>query len=711
MLLVSLYTSRVILKVLGVNDFGIYNVVCGFVSMFGFLNISMSNGTQRFFNYELGKTGIAGANKVYIASCKIQFILALFVIIVSETGGLWFLQNKMIIPDDRIYAASWIFQMAIISFTLTVMQVPFTAAVLAHEKMSLYSIVSIIDVCLRLGIVFMIKRHSGDKLIFYGILVTAVSIIAFLIYFIYCKVKFEEIKYRRIKNRNLFFEMLSFSGWNTVGSFAVVMREQGLNITLNLFFGPVVNAARGIAYQVATAVQRLIENINTAVRPQLIQSYAKDDTIRTNRLVFSTSKITLYFLYLISLPLLLEINYVLNLWLGAIFPEHTESFICIIILTSFICNLSTSLSSLVHATGKMKKYQLITSSIELLIIPLAYIAFKAGLNPESGFIISLSMMIISQIASLLIVRTLVEFSIMEYHKKVISPFLKVVIMTVGFPMIPHFLMAESFLRLVAVCVTGTIAICVSIYLTGLELREKELVDNIVSNMIYRLKRKLKETRLYGLIQEKKLQRLKKEKIRYFRKEGGELLQKLSAALNGENIVFWLDFGTLLGYIREQDFIKYDDDMDIGIYAEDAEKVKTALLNAGFQYARFFRADDGRGLDCFQYKHSTVDVFQYTRQEGDVWCHCFRFYHDFCIQDRGKRIPMFVDTLTSPLEDVIKVKFKNCEVGIPSHPEKYIVANYGENFMTPDPNFDTLFGPPNIKNHAFDELAGSGIIIL
>ena len=364
-LAISLYTTRAILKILGVEDYGVYSVVCGFATMFSFLNTSLSNGIQRFFNYEFGKNGEEGANKVYCTAVNIQIILAIIILILTESVGLWYLHHKMVIPEGRELAAEWIFQFSIISFLFVIMQAPYTAAVTAHERMDFYAIVSVLDVFLKLGIVLALPLFSSDKLILFGLLFALISVVNFCIYYFYCKKRFKEIKYHRIFDKELFKSMLGFSGWNIFGSLSGVMKETGINLVINFFFGPVVNAARGVANQVNGALQSFVTNITMPVRPQVIQSYAQGNMDRTMHLTYSISKLSCCFLLMMAIPLSFEIDYVLHLWLGDKVPEHAGVFTIFIFMSSIVNNLNSAISGVVHATGIMKDYQLWGSLISI----------------------------------------------------------------------------------------------------------------------------------------------------------------------------------------------------------------------------------------------------------------------------------------------------------------------------------------------------------
>lgn len=478
-LCLGLYTTRVTLKALGVDDYGIYNVVCGFVSMFTFLNTSMSNGIQRFFNYELGKNGVDGARKVYVTSLVVQALLLLLIVLLTETFGLWYLHNKMVITPERFIAAQWIFQFSILSFMLIIMQVPYNAAIMAHEHMNYYALIGIFDAILKLVIVVFIPYANTDKLVLYGFLLTTISLLNFILAFVYARKHFEEIKICSLFDKKLFNSMLSFSGWNIFGTFSNMMREQGLNMILNLFFGPVVNAARGVAYQVSSGLQGLVVNVSTAIRPQIVQSYAQGNIMRTTNLMCSLSKISVCVLYIIGYPILLEIDYVLHLWLGDEVPDYTNSFVVIVVLIAFLNKLNAAVSAVVHATGKMRNYQVITSLITLSSLPVAYYSLRMGGNPNMIFLISLIFTTIMQIVSLFILKRLISFSLSQYLRQVLLPFLQVLVFSFAIPLIPYNVIQSGLMRFILVTVVAIITSSIAFYLIGLNKKEKALINSIL----------------------------------------------------------------------------------------------------------------------------------------------------------------------------------------------------------------------------------------
>lgn len=476
---ITLYTTRTVLSLLGVEDYGVFNIVCGFVSMFTFLNTSMSNGIQRYYNYELGKNGEEGAKRVYNSSLRIQIHLAILIIVFAETVGLWYLNNKIVIPEDRMIAAGWIFQLSVLSFLFIIIQAPFMAAVMAHERMVFFAFISIYDAVLKLAIVFLVPILGGDKLIIYGFLLALISVSDFVIYFLYCKRKFREIKFNRFHHKDLFKSMLGFSGWNIFGALSGVMKDQGINLVMNYFFGPVVNAAQGVALQVSVGFQSLVQNITIPVRPQIIQSYSQGDINRVMNLTFTISKLSSLFLYMIALPVLMEINYLLKIWLGENIPEHTSMFILIIVLTCFISNLNQAISAVVHASGNMRLYQILGGTAGILTVPAAYLILKLGGSPESALWMALGAMAVAQFNALWILKSIVEYSIKDYLKQVMFPFILVVISTIWIPLLPIHFMEEGFWRFCVVLVISVSMVALSIYYLGLGAREKEFVFRMI----------------------------------------------------------------------------------------------------------------------------------------------------------------------------------------------------------------------------------------
>lgn len=482
---IGIYTSRVLLHTLGVEDFGIYNVVCGFVAMFGFLNTSMNNGIQRFYNYELGKNGEEGARRVYHCSLITQTIIAVVVLVFAETFGLWYVYNKLVVPPERLLASVWVYHSAIISLLFLILQIPYSAAIMAHEKMDYYAICSVLDVVIKLLIVLSLPFINYDHLVVYGLLMICISVLNFCLYFVYSKIHFSEVHGLFSLKKNLLKEMISFSGWNLFGSLSGVMKEQGLNVVLNLFFGPIVNAAQGLAYQVSSGVQSFIINITTAARPQLTQSYAQGNIDRTIHIMFSMSKMSYICIYILALPVMLEVNFILKVWLGDTIPDHTNMFVILVVAYSLINVFNPPVSFVVHATGKMRNYQLVSSFCSLCLLPLSYLILCLGAKPEFIFVLNIIFMAITQVLSLIILHYLVYFSILDYFKSVFSRCILLSIVAAIFPVIANVFLSEGIIRFFLVSILSAISVIILSYFIVFNSTEQELVQKYIGKFIKR----------------------------------------------------------------------------------------------------------------------------------------------------------------------------------------------------------------------------------
>lgn len=376
---ISLYTSRIVLAVLGIEDFGIYDVVSSVVTMFAFLNNSMVSSTQRYITIAIGKEDREEVAGVFNNAVRIHLLIGLVVIILCETIGLWFLENKLVIPQERMTAARWVFQLSLLSFFINVTQVPYNATIIAHEKMDVFAYLSIIDVLLKLGIVFLLGVIPVDKLVAYAILTFLVTQIVRGLYRIYCRRHFEECHRTSTTEDGLFKGMLQFAGWNLFGSLAWMMRDQGVNILLNIFFGPVVNAARGTAVKVSTTIQGFVGNFSTAVNPQITKYYAQGRLDKMEELSCRGSRFSFLILFAIALPLMITMDTVLGWWLVEV-PEHTGIFLQFIMADALInAVFSNSLITSLMATGVIRNYQVTVSAIMLLVVPAGYFLLKAGM--------------------------------------------------------------------------------------------------------------------------------------------------------------------------------------------------------------------------------------------------------------------------------------------------------------------------------------------
>ena len=417
---VSLYTSRVVLSTLGIDDYGIYNVVGGFIGMFAFLNGAMAGCTQRFITIALGKGDEQNLKKVFSTCVITHGMIALIVFILAETIGLWFVLEKLVIPENRMTAAMVVYQCSIVSTMVMIMSFPYNADIIAHEKMSAFAYISIFEAFANLGVVYLLYIGLFDKLAFYAVLLLIVKVSVIVVYRIYCKRHFVESVFRWLFDKRLLKEILSFTGWNLWGGIAGTLMGQGINILLNIFFGPAVNAARGVAVQVQSAVQMFATNFQTALNPQMMKSYASGELQAMHMLLFRSAKFTFMLLLCLMLPLMLEIDFVLGLWLKQV-PEYTNVFVCFMLCISMIDAVSNPFMTASAATGKVKVYQSVVGGILLMIVPIAYVTLRLGAEPYAVFVVHFSVAVFAFVARLTIVKRLINLSVCRYIGEVILP--------------------------------------------------------------------------------------------------------------------------------------------------------------------------------------------------------------------------------------------------------------------------------------------------
>lgn len=473
-LAVSLYTSRVILNALGVEDYGLYNVVGGVITMLGFLNTTMQATYQRYFNVAMGKGNDSEVKTLFRTSLSVQLLLALVAVILGETIGLWFL-NKLVIPGGRMGAAQVLYQVTIVSFILSIFKGPFGALIIAYEKMGVYALFSVLESILKLSIALIVGRYAGDRLILYSFFCLLLVFIDFLLYFIFCKVKIPTTSIGFNWEKGILEKMLSFSTWSTIGTLAYTLKSQGLNIVLNLFFGTVVNASRGIAAQVLHAVNQFINSFQTAFRPQLTKLYASGDYNAAMRLYYGSTKLSYYLIFTISLPILFETPYILHIWLGNNVPEYSVVFTRLILLTAFVSTFANPTSCIAHATGNIKKFSLLTSVVNLLIVPVAYFFLKLGFGPSSAMVVSLVITIIVQVIRLIVVSEITVLSVKDYLLQVVIPVTFYSLLCVLAPALLVFFMSSGWLRFLAVLFVSVASSLGFAWLVGLNKIEKEFI--------------------------------------------------------------------------------------------------------------------------------------------------------------------------------------------------------------------------------------------
>lgn len=387
-LLVGLYTVRVVLKTLGIEDYGVYNVVAGAVSMFSFLTGAMATGSQRFFSFYIGKGDTTGLKALFKNTFTIYLLLSFIIVILSETVGIWFINNKLVIPETRLVAANVIFQFSILSFVFSMLNAPFIACLLSHEDMTIYARVGILEVFFKLAVALLLIVLQFDKLICYGLLLLIVSVITTSIYAQYCKKHYEECKIGLAWDKEIIVEVASFSGWNLFGNVAWIIKNQGTSFMLNMFFGPAMNAAQNLATQIRGVVGTFADNFTNAVKPQIVKSYASDDYYGMNKLMYSSSKLAFILMMVIVIPVILNLDFILDIWLDEV-PEYASSFTKLMLLEATIEAMSAPSATANQATGKIKYYQMIIGILGIMNLPISYLFLKLEFDVVVVYIVSL----------------------------------------------------------------------------------------------------------------------------------------------------------------------------------------------------------------------------------------------------------------------------------------------------------------------------------
>ncbi len=487
MMAVSLYTSRVVLHTLGVEDFGIYNVVGGVVAMFSVISGSLSAAISRFVTYELGKGDKDKLIRIFSSSVTIQLGLGFIILILAEVVGVWFLNTKMTIPTDRMHAANWVFQLSILTFIINLISVPYNAVIIAHEKMSAFAYISILEVVAKLIIVYMLLWSPFDKLIFYAILMASVALIIRFVYGYYCKRHFEECTYHFIFDKELLKNMFSFAGWNFIGAASSVLRDQGGNIVINLFCGPAVNAARGIAYQVNNAISGFVSNFMMALNPQITKSYATGDKQYMMTLIHQGARLSFYILLILSLPVIIDAHYILTLWLKIV-PEHTTLFVQLVLIFAMSESISNPLITAMLATGNIRNYQIVVGGLQIMNLPISYILLKYGCIPEAVLIVAICISQCCLVARLYMLRVMIGLSIRNYMSKVYFNVLTVTILSAIIPYISSYYMNETFICFIMICVISVICTFTVIYFIGCNRKERRFILSKLISIKYKFKK-------------------------------------------------------------------------------------------------------------------------------------------------------------------------------------------------------------------------------
>lgn len=482
LMLISFYTARITLNALGVYDYGINNVVGGLVSMFSLLSGSLSVATSRFMTYGLGQGDSENLKRIFSTTINIHFILAIIVVIALETVGVWFLNYKMNIPLERMIAANWVMQCSVVVFFLGLLSVPFNSAIIAHEKMSAFAYMTIFEGVFKLLIAFSIYYYGGDKLILLSILTMIQSIMRQLVYWIYCKRNFEECVYLRGRDRQLEKKIFSFAGWNFFGSGSAILRDQGVNVLLNLFCGPVVNTARGIAMQVNGIVSQFVNNFTVALNPQITKNFAVGDKERSFQIVLQGARFSFFFILLISLPVVMEAHQILTIWLKLV-PDYTVGFVRLIIVYTMIESISFTMITLMLSTGDIRNYQLIVGGCQMLNFPFAYVLLRLGCNPESTFILAIVIAIFCLVLRLGMLKNMVDFPVKRFITEVLYRILGVAVLSIFMPCAIVMVMPESILRVFVSLISSTVSSLVIIYWIGCNDMERKFIVNKIKTLV------------------------------------------------------------------------------------------------------------------------------------------------------------------------------------------------------------------------------------
>ena len=484
-MLIALYTSRIILNVLGVEDYGIYNVVGGVVAMFSVISGSLSNAISRFITFELGKGRAYNdrLNRIFSSSVNIQFGISLCVFLIGEVVGLWFINSKMNIPAERLEAANWVLQCSLLAFCVNLISVPYNACIIAHERMKAFAYVSILEAMLKLGVCFLIMISPIDKLISYSTLLVGVAICIRSTYTIYCHRHFEESHYHFIFDKGILKEMTGFAGWNFFTNSSYIFNTQGVNILINLFFGVTVNAARGIASQVDHAIMQLVNNFTTALNPQITKNYAAGNIDEMFLLVCRGAKFAFFLLFVFALPVLIETEYILTTWLKVV-PPHAVNFVRLAIIASMVHIIGKTGFTAVMATGQIRRYVIWITSVGCLVFPLTWVAFELGFPSEATYIIFVFVYILVEVIRLLLMREQLNFPISMFVKEVVVKIMVVTILSTIIPIGFIQYVDESLLRTLCSIIICFICSIASIFLCGLSVGERKQINNIVKKRFH-----------------------------------------------------------------------------------------------------------------------------------------------------------------------------------------------------------------------------------
>lgn len=483
-MVISLYTSRVVLATLGVEDYGVYQVVGGLVSMFSVISSSLSSAISRYITFEIGTGNTERLKKIFATSIFIQICIAIIVVIATEIIGLWFLHTKMQIPEGRMIAAEWVFHCSLLTFCINLLSIPYNACIIAHEHMKAFAYVSIVEVSLKLGVIFLISYSPIDRLILYAILLTVLAAVIRLIYMKYCHKHFEESRTKLFFDKEIFNEMFGFSGWSFFNNTTFILNNQGVNMLMNVYSGVVVNAARGIALQVESAVMSFVSNFTTAINPQITKSYAAGDLSSMHKLVCRGSKFSFFMMLIFALPIILEAEQIMKIWLVDV-PEYTV----ILVKLSLIMGLCDSLGSAGYtacmATGKIKYYSIIITSIGILQFPLAWISLALGYAPYSVYYTYIFVKVSVLIVRMFLMKRMVGLSVHMYIKEVVVPVILVSLVSLVLPTIINEAFNPSIMRFLLSILVSISSVAFSVLFLGMTMSERHMILSKINQLIRR----------------------------------------------------------------------------------------------------------------------------------------------------------------------------------------------------------------------------------
>lgn len=473
-MVVSLYTSRVILQVLGVEDYGVYQVVGGLVSMFSIISTSLSGAVSRFITFEIGRGRKDRLERIFATSLLIQIGLCVVVVLAVEIIGLWFLHNEMQIPEGRMEAAQWVLHCSVVSFCLGLLSVPYNACIIAHEHMKTFAYVSIVETILKLGVVYLIAVSPVDSLILFAVLLVVLSALIRLIYSIYCHKHFEESRAKIVFDKEILKEMLGFSGWSFFNNTSFILNNQGVSMLMNVFFGVTVNAARGIAIQVESAVLQFVNNFTTALNPQITKSYANGDLDNMYKLVCRGAKFSFFSMLILSLPIILEANQILSLWLTKV-PEHTVIFVQLSMIMGMCDCIGTTGYTACMATGKLRRYSLTLTPLIVLEFPLSWLLFYYGASVESSYYLYILIKLLVLFVRMYLMQSMIGLNCLMYIKGVFLPITLTTLFSIILPMLIITFMDENILRFFILLVVSTISVIVSVLFLGMTRIERNII--------------------------------------------------------------------------------------------------------------------------------------------------------------------------------------------------------------------------------------------